>query len=51
MMLNTITYNALKKKKKLSTRLQKDSQSFGIKPAPDHARVTGLLLALGLGLG
>lgn len=49
MMLNTITYSALLKKK-LSTRLQKDSQSFGIKPAPDHARLTGLLLALGLGL-
>lgn len=50
MMLNTMSYSTLFKKK-ISAKLQKDSQSFGIKPAPDGAGITGLLLALGLGLG
>lgn len=50
---NGAEYNELQCtfKKKINTRLQKDSQSFGKKPAPDHAGVTRLLLALELGLG
>jgi len=48
MPLHTMNYSALFKK--LSSRLQKYPQSFGIKPGLDHAGVTGLLLALGLGL-
>lgn len=43
-------------KKKLSSKLQKDSQSFGVDPAPVYppppdVGITRLLLALGLGLG